>query len=148
MHLLQTTARDVHRARRNHHLKLAARSRLRNVVVRIDRAIVDCEETHLLGYKRVTPELQVGARAAINCAERAAAVSGDQHAICRVARNAARTPRKISDLMDQLWEIEDAVFDLMIPGRPHEYDHDEDDEPYGMEDDGYLPARRPVGSAA
>jgi hypothetical protein len=158
VHIIRTTTHDVHRARYLHQIHVVERDRLRRVVERIDKAIEDCELAHLIGFKRVDDRLLAGACAAINLTTRAVAQTKDHHAICRVARNAARAPRTISDLMDALWEIEDTVFDLMIPGRAQLDDasRDEDEEADEEEDeDGatlrivhLLRSGQRVGSAA
>jgi hypothetical protein len=90
---------------------------LRSLVGSVDYAVERCEETHLDGIKRMTPELRSTSshvRSAARSGPSSHAMSAGLRALEKVL---AHPSGRIVDLMDSLWRIQEAAFDLLVPYR-------------------------------
>jgi hypothetical protein len=115
--LIANATDAVHEARRRHRRELAERTRLRRLVERVDTVIEACEEAHLQGFKEAPPDLAEAATKLLASARRCVRLTGDQAAIELLHEVTARPRVKITDTMDGLWTVQEAVFDLMMPWR-------------------------------
>jgi hypothetical protein len=115
--LIKNATAEVHSARRRHQRDLAERSRIRKLVGEIDQIIEACEETHLQGIKECPPDLKERARETLGRAGRVVARAGDPAALELVDEQAARATRKVTEVMDTLWNVQEVAFDLMLPWR-------------------------------
>jgi phage gp29-like protein len=116
--LLQSTAVELHSARRRHHRELAELNRLRGLVVAIDEVILACEETHLLSIKKCSADLKERQQEVLAQARRAVSWSGSPQAIASVDEQVAREVRRVTDVMDSLWIVQEVIFDLIRPSHP------------------------------
>ncbi len=115
--LIESATEQVHAARQRHCIEMVERTRLRRLVDRIDITIAACEETHLQGIKEVTPEIAERAHEVFAFARRAVRLTGDADTLSRIDDYLARRQIKITEVMDVLWSIQEAIFDLMLPWR-------------------------------
>jgi len=115
--LIENATAEVHGARQRHLRERAHRTRLRRLVSRVDTVIEACEEAHLQGLKEIPPELADSTTATLRTARRIVATTGDEEALRVVEDMCARPRPKISDAMDALWTVQEAVFDVMLPWR-------------------------------
>jgi hypothetical protein len=115
--LIKNATAEVHSARRRHQRDLAERNRIRTLVGEIDQIIEACEETHLQGIKECPPDLKERARETLGRAGRVVAKAGDTAALELVDEQAARATRKVTEVMDTLWNVQEVAFDLMLPWR-------------------------------
>lgn len=117
MPLISTATAEVHRARRRHQRELAGRNRYRRLVQAIDRTIETCEETHLQHIKECPSDLKERAADLLRRADKVVCRSGDAEAIALVQTQVARPVRKVTEVMDSLWAVQEVLFDLMLPWR-------------------------------
>ncbi len=127
--LIQNATAEVHSARRRHQRELAGRNRYRRLVQAIDRLIQTCEETHLQHVKECPPELKADAQELLTAARHAVTRSCDPEAVATVDEQCNRSVRKVTEVMDSLWIVQEVLFDLMLPWRS---DLPEDVEVPGM----------------
>ena len=115
--LIKNATAEVHKARRRHQRELAERNRYRRLVQAIDRTVETCEETHLQHIKECPPDLKERAAELLRQADRVVVHSGDSEAIGAVQDQVARPVRKVTEVMDSLWAVQEVLFDLMLPWR-------------------------------
>ena len=115
--LIENATAEVHDARQRHLRDQAKRTRLRRLVSKVDVLIEACEEAHLQGLKDIPPELATSTTATLRTARRVVATTGDEDALRVVEDMCARPRPKITDAMDALWTVQEAVFDVMLPWR-------------------------------
>jgi len=115
--LISNATAEVHRARRRHQRELAERNRYRRLVQAIDLAVETCEETHLQHIKECPPELKERAADLLRRADKVVSRSGDAEALTLVQNQVARPVRKVTEVMDSLWAVQEVLFDLMLPWR-------------------------------
>src|SRR5258708_24471130 len=115
--LIENATAEVHAARRRHLRELEERGRLRRLVERIDVVVEACEETHLTGIKECPPDLAAQADRAFTVARRVVRLTGEPEAYQTTLEVSDRSRRKITEVMDGLWTIQETVFDLMLPWR-------------------------------
>lgn len=115
--LIENATREVHTARRRHQRELAERNRYRRVIETVDEVIESCEETHLQSIKECPPDLKLWAKDVLVRAERVVARSGGPSAVEIVGTQVGRQTRKVTEVMDALWTVQEVVFDLMLPWR-------------------------------
>jgi hypothetical protein len=115
--LIQNATAEVHKARRRHQRELAERNRYRRLVQAIDQTIETCEETHLQHIKECPIELKERAFDLLRKADRVVSRSGDAEATRLVQDQVARSVRKVTEMMDALWTVQEVLFDLMLPWR-------------------------------
>jgi hypothetical protein len=120
--LIQNATADVLASRRHHERELAERNRFRKLVAAIDESVAACEETHLLGIKKCPADLKQRQKTVLVQAQRAVSGSGNAEAIAIVEEQAAREVRKVTDVMDTLWIVQEVIFDLMQPWRSERQD--------------------------
>lgn len=115
--LIENATAEVHQARRRHQRELAERNRYRRLVEAIDRTIETCEETHLQHIKECPADLKERAADLLRRSDRVVARSGDPEAATSVGEQVARPVRKVTEVMDSLWAVQEVLFDLMLPWR-------------------------------
>jgi hypothetical protein len=115
--LIENATAEVHDARQRHLRDQAHRTRLRRLVSKVDVLIEACEEAHLQGLKDIPAEIATATTATLRTARRVVATTGDQDALRVVEDMCARPRPKITDAMDALWTVQEAVFDVMLPWR-------------------------------
>lgn len=115
--LIQNATAEVHAARRLHQREIAERHRFRRLVGEIDLLIESCEETHLQGIKECPPDLKGQAAELLGRAARIVDRSGNLDAVVVVEEQTARNTRKVTEVMDMLWTVQEVAFDLMLPWR-------------------------------
>jgi len=115
--LIHEATAEVHRARRRHQRELAERNRYRRLVQSVDRLVEICEETHLQHVKECPAELKVDALELLHAARHAVTRSGDPEAVAAVDEQCTRSVRKVTEVMDSLWIVQEVLFDLMLPWR-------------------------------
>jgi hypothetical protein len=111
--LIRSATADVISARRRHQHELAERNGLGAVVVSIDEVILACEETHLLSIKKCPAVLKEQRKRVLVQARRAVSRSSRPDAVGIVEEQMAREVRKVIDVMDSLWIVQEVIFDLM-----------------------------------
>lgn len=126
--LIEDATEEVHAARRQYHLEVVERTRLRRFIERVDAVIAACEETHLQGIKEVSPELRSQADKAFAFGRKAVRLTGDEFSSKVVDETLARRQIKITEVMDALWAMQEIVFDLMLPWRTELPEDVEDSE--------------------
>lgn len=117
MPLISTATAEVHRARRRHQRELAERNRYRRLVQAIDQAIETCEETHLQHIKECPADLKERAADLLRRADKVVCRTRDAEAIALVQTQVARPVRKVTEVMDSMWAVQEVLFDLMLPWR-------------------------------
>jgi len=115
--LIENATAEVISARRRHQRELAERNRFRRLVAGIDEIIAACEETHLQSIKECPVELKERQKTLLRQAHRVVSRSANPEAFAVVEEQVAREVRKVTEVMDSLWIIQDVIFDLMLPWR-------------------------------
>ena len=115
--LIKEATAEVHRARRRHQRELAERNRYRRLVQSVDRLIETCEETHLQHIKECPAELKADASELLRAARHAVTRSSNPEAVAAVDEQCNRSVRKVTEVMDSLWVVQEVLFDLMLPWR-------------------------------
>jgi len=115
--LIENATAEVLSARRRHQRELAERNRFRRLVAGIDEIIAACEETHLQSIKECPADLKERQKKLLAQARRVVCRTGNQGAITVVEDQCAREVRKVTEVMDSLWIVQDVIFDLMLPWR-------------------------------
>lgn len=119
--------------------RLAARVRLRRLVEDIDMVIAACERAHLAGFHEVGGEVVAGAREVWDEAAEVFGELGDGDAQRLVERVSSARAIWVHELMDRLWAVQDAAFDLLVPWRRRLRDSERDGEEEAPWSDG-VPA--------
>jgi len=115
--LIENATAEVHAARRRHQRELSERSRYRRLVESVDEVIEACELTHLQGVKECPTDLAANADEVLQNAVRLVAGSDDVQALRLIVEQNDRHKRRITEVMDALWIVQEVVFDLMLPWR-------------------------------
>jgi hypothetical protein len=108
--------------------QLAARTRLRRLVEDVDMVIAACEHAHLARTHQVTGELVSMAREVWDEAGTVFGELGDRGAQQLVERVSSARAIWVHELMDRLWAVQDAAFDLLVPWRRRLRDSERDGE--------------------
>lgn len=114
---IENATEELHRARLRHQRDLAERTRFRRLVERVDGVIEMCEETHLQGIKEAPRDLSELAEELLRSTADVVETSGDAEAVRVVTEQAGRRRLKVTEIMDILWNVQEVVFDLMLPWR-------------------------------
>jgi hypothetical protein len=104
----------------------ATRVRLRRLVEDIDMTIAACEHAHLARAHQVTAELVSGSRQIWDEAREVFEELGDRDAQQLVERVSSARAIWVHELMDRLWAVQDAAFDLLVPWRRRLRDSEEE----------------------
>jgi hypothetical protein len=112
---LTLTTRQIAAARRRDAERRAERARLEVLVHRLDAVIDACERAHLADLGDAPPTLAAQARGAIAAATAVLTAAGDGVAGNVTVR--VHAGMRITEVMDAVWEVQDAVLDLLVPAR-------------------------------
>jgi hypothetical protein len=99
--------------------------RLRRLVGDIDMMIAACEHAHLRRDHRVSDDLVARARSIWPEASAILAEMEDRDGQEVVDRVASASVLWVHDLMDSLWTVQDAIFDVLVPWRQRIRDEEE-----------------------
>lgn len=112
-----TASREMEARQQERLATMTARGQLRSLVDRLDGVIDACEDAHLRQIRFVTDQLAADAHAVYMYALSVLTHAGGARAE-RVVRTAERrAPKRIDDLMDHLWTVEETALDLLAPAR-------------------------------
>ena len=112
---LTMTTRQIAATRGRDAEERAERTRLEVLVHRLDAVIDACERAHLADLGDAPPMLAAQARGAIAAATAVLTAAGDGVAGNVTVR--VHAGMRITEVMDAVWEVQDAVLDLLVPAR-------------------------------
>ena len=112
---ITTTTGQIAAARRRDAEEKAERTRVEVLVDGLDAVIEACEQAHLADLAEAPAGLAAQARAAMVAATPVLSTAGEDAAGGVASRARAGVP--ITELMDAVWEVQDGVLDVLVPGR-------------------------------
>lgn len=115
--MIGQAVREIDDARRSEEVSRLPTVKLRALVALVDASIEACEEVHLLRVKHPTAELVERGRAVASAAREV--LTGDRggDSAAAVQRLEQAEARRITELMDSLWTVQEAAFDALMPFR-------------------------------